>query len=90
MLIILADVMSSGYQQAQYAMGRFTVETISVGQIFAGALVPGLMLVGLYIGFLLLVAACGPAEGGTGRQRSAGETDRWRSGPAGARCRHWS
>jgi tripartite ATP-independent transporter DctM subunit len=60
MLIILADVMSSGYQQAQYEMGRFSVETISVGQVFAGALVPGLMLVALYIAWMLLLAFLRP------------------------------
>ena len=54
MLIILSEVMSSGYQQAQFAQGLFSVETISVGQIFAASLVPGLMLVGLYIAYLLV------------------------------------
>ena len=53
LLIILSDVMSNGYQQAQFAQGKFTVETISVGQVFAGALLPGLALVGLYIAYLL-------------------------------------
>jgi len=60
MLIILAEVMSSGYQQAQFAQGRFSVETISVGQVFAAALLPGLMIVGLYVGWILLVAALRP------------------------------
>ncbi|MQX38183.1 TRAP transporter large permease subunit [Roseospira navarrensis] len=53
LLIILSDVMSNAYQQAQFEQGRFTVETISVGQIFAAALMPGLMLVGVYIVYLL-------------------------------------
>jgi len=56
MLIILAEVMSTAYQQAQFEQGRFSVETISVGQIFAAALVPGLVLVGLYTAFILLAA----------------------------------
>lgn len=54
LLIILADVMSTAYQQAQYAQGKFTIETISVGQLFAGALVPGLTLVSLYIVYILI------------------------------------
>ncbi len=54
LLIILADVMSNSYQQAQYAQGKFTIETISVGQLFAGALIPGITLVGLYIIYLLI------------------------------------
>jgi len=54
LLIILSDVMSSAYQQAQYEQGKFTIETISVGQIFAGALIPGLTLVAIYILYILL------------------------------------
>ncbi len=53
LLIILAEVMSSAFQQAQFAMGRFTVETISVGQTFAAALVPGLIMVAIYILYIL-------------------------------------
>ncbi|WP_185961533.1 TRAP transporter large permease subunit [Telmatospirillum sp. J64-1] len=60
MLIILAEVMSSGYQQAQFTMGRFTVETISVGDIFAAALIPGLCLVVIYILFVLALAFLRP------------------------------
>lgn len=53
LLVILADVMSSAYQQAQYAQGRFRVETLSVGQFFAAALVPGLVLVVLYLLYVI-------------------------------------
>lgn len=62
LLIILSDVMSNAYQQAQFAEGKFTIETISVGQIFAAALVPGLMLVGIYIVYLLAKAWLQPAS----------------------------
>jgi tripartite ATP-independent transporter DctM subunit len=62
LLIILAEVMSSGYQQAQYEQGKFTVETISVGQVFAAALLPGLVLVGLYLAYVLLLAALRPQD----------------------------
>ncbi|MGF1527776.1 MAG: TRAP transporter large permease subunit [Candidatus Competibacterales bacterium] len=55
MLIILGEVMSAAYQQAQFAAGQFSIQTVSVGQLFAGAMVPGLVLVGLYCGYLLLV-----------------------------------
>ena len=48
LLIILADVMSNAFQQAQYAQGKFSIETISVGQTFAAAMVPGLLLVVVY------------------------------------------
>ena len=56
LLIILSDVMSNAFQQAQYEQGKFTIETISVGQTFAAALLPGLTLVGLYLAYLLLTA----------------------------------
>ncbi len=56
LLIILTDVMSNAYQQAQFTKGIFTIETISVGMMFAAALVPGLMLVSVYIAYLLLRA----------------------------------
>ncbi len=54
LLIILADVMSNAYQQAQYEQGKFSVEALSVGQFFAAALVPGLLLVALYLIYVLL------------------------------------
>ena len=54
LLIILSDVVSNSFQQAQYEQGKFAIETISVGQIFAAALLPGLAIVGLYILYLLI------------------------------------
>ena len=60
-LILLADVLSNAYQQAQLSMGIFSPETISVGELFAGALLPGLMLVGLYMLYLVGVAFFKPS-----------------------------
>ena len=37
-LVMLGDVMSSAYQQAQVEMGIFSPKTVSVGDLFAGAL----------------------------------------------------
>ncbi len=48
-LVLLGDVMSSAFQEAQLKMGIFSPKTISVGDLFAGSLFPGLGLVGLYI-----------------------------------------
>ncbi|ESR23834.1 TRAP transporter large permease [Lutibaculum baratangense] len=62
LLIIMADVMSSAFQQAQYKQGRFSIETVSVGQVFAAALVPGLVLVGLYILYILIRAWLKPGD----------------------------
>lgn len=60
-LILLADVLSNAYQQAQLSMGIFSPETISVGELFAGALLPGLVLVGCYMLFLVTVAFFKPS-----------------------------
>ncbi|MCV0394818.1 MAG: TRAP transporter large permease subunit [Rhizobiaceae bacterium] len=62
LLIILSDVMSNGYQQAQFEQGKFSIETISVGQIFAAALLPGLTLVAIYIAYVLGRAHFVPAD----------------------------
>ena len=55
-LVLLGDVLASAYQQAQLDMGIFSPDNISVGDLFAGALLPGLMLVGLYILYLAFTA----------------------------------
>ena len=60
-LILLADVLSNAYQQAQLQMGIFSPETVSVGELFAGAMLPGLMLVGLYMLYLAAVALIKPS-----------------------------
>jgi tripartite ATP-independent transporter DctM subunit len=59
-LVLLGDVLSSAYSQAQLSQGIFSPDTVSVGDLFVGALVPGLMLVGLYISYLLGVALFRP------------------------------
>ncbi len=59
-LVLLGDVLSSAYSQAQISQGIFAPDTVSVGDLFAGALVPGLMLVGLYIAYLVGVAIFRP------------------------------
>ena len=60
-LVMLGDVISSAYQQAQLAQGNFSPKTVSVGDLFAGALIPGLLLVALYIVYLVVVAIARPA-----------------------------
>ncbi|MDH3325892.1 MAG: TRAP transporter large permease subunit [Gammaproteobacteria bacterium] len=59
-LVLLGDVLSSAYQQAQLDMGIFAPDTISVGDLFAGALIPGLLLVSLYLIYLITVAIIKP------------------------------
>lgn len=55
-LVLLGDVLSAAYQQAQLEMGVFAPETVSVGDLFVGAIIPGLVLVLLYLLYLLGVA----------------------------------
>lgn len=59
-LVLLGDVMSSAYQQAQLNMGMYSPDTVSVGDLFIGALLPGLLLVGLYILYIIGVALFRP------------------------------
>jgi tripartite ATP-independent transporter DctM subunit len=59
-LVLLGDVLSAAYQQAQLDMGIFSPETVSVGDLFVGALLPGLMLVVLYLLYIIFVAVLKP------------------------------
>ena len=59
-LVLLGDVLSSAYSQAQLDQGIYAPKTVSVGDLFAGALIPGLLLVALYLAYLLVVAAKRP------------------------------
>ena len=52
-LVILGDVLSSAYQQSQLSQGIFTAKTISVGDLFLAAIVPGLMLLCFYAFYFL-------------------------------------
>jgi len=55
-LVLLGDVLSSAYQQAQLDMGIFSPESVSVGDLFVGAMVPGLLLVLMYMLYALGVS----------------------------------
>jgi tripartite ATP-independent transporter DctM subunit len=59
-LVLLGDTLSSAYQQAQLDLGVFSPKTLSVGDLFIGALVPGLMLVVLYLLYMGFVAMTQP------------------------------
>jgi tripartite ATP-independent transporter DctM subunit len=61
-LVLLGDVLSSAYQKAQLDMGIFAPDSVSVGDLFVGALIPGLMLVGFYLLYLLLVSKFSPSQ----------------------------
>ena len=55
-LILLGDVISSSYQEAQNMLGMFSQESVSVGDLFAGAIFPGLILVAFYILYILYIS----------------------------------
>lgn len=55
-LVLLGDVLSSAYQQAQLKLGVFSPKTISVGDLFVAAIVPGIALVVLYILYVFFTA----------------------------------
>jgi tripartite ATP-independent transporter DctM subunit len=76
-LVLLGDVLSTAYQQAQLDMGIFTPQTVSVGDLFAGAVMPGLLLVVLYLLYLTATAVLRPRT--MPSIRRAGEE----GGPAG-------
>ena len=59
-LVILGDVLQGANTQAQLAMGNYAPTPVSVVDLFAGAILPGLMLVGLYLGYQVLVAILRP------------------------------
>jgi tripartite ATP-independent transporter DctM subunit len=59
-LVLLGDTLANSYQKAQLEQGIFSPETLSVGDLFAGALIPGLMLVGFYILYQVFRAAFDP------------------------------
>ena len=60
-LVLLGDVLSSAYQQAQMKMGIFSPDTVSVGDLFVGAVIPGLILVAAYALYILVISRINPA-----------------------------
>ena len=60
-LVLLGDILSSAYQQAQLSMGIFTPKTMSIGDLFVGAIIPGLLLVVMYISYLVIISRLKPS-----------------------------
>ena len=55
-LILVADILTGVNQEAQLELGNFSPRPVSVGDLFAGALLPGLLLVLLYLAFVAWTA----------------------------------
>ena len=61
-LVILGDVIGNANQLAQLQLQNFSPKPVSVGDLFLGAFIPGLMLVAMYIVYVLLAAFINPAR----------------------------
>jgi len=59
-LIFVGDILQGANQQAQLELGNLAPEPMSVGQLFAGAMIPGLVLVGLYLAWILVKSLVDP------------------------------
>ncbi len=59
-LVLLGDQLSTAYQAAQLQQGNFAPSSVTVSDLFAGALIPGFALVGLYILYLIGMAVFFP------------------------------
>ncbi len=60
MLVFLAVIMQTANSQVQLAKGNFVPATLSVGDLFAGAFIPGLILAGLYALWLIVMIVVRP------------------------------
>ncbi|WP_370529918.1 TRAP transporter large permease subunit [Salinispirillum sp. LH 10-3-1] len=61
-LIFMGDMLAGVNQQVQMSMGNFAPTPVSVGDLFAGAFIPGLILVAVYILYMLYMAWRNPAS----------------------------
>ncbi|PIR39016.1 MAG: C4-dicarboxylate ABC transporter [Alphaproteobacteria bacterium CG11_big_fil_rev_8_21_14_0_20_39_49] len=59
-LILLGDQISSANQTAQMKMGNLSPDPVSIADLFVGALIPGLILVMLYIAWLIIYSKLFP------------------------------
>jgi tripartite ATP-independent transporter DctM subunit len=59
-LIFVGDILQGANQRAQMELGNLSPDPISVGQLFAGAMLPGLALVGLYLAWILFKSIMDP------------------------------
>lgn len=61
-LVLLGDILQGAYAEAQRAVGNWAPEPVSVIDLFAGAFVPGMILVALYMGWILVKALIDPTS----------------------------
>jgi tripartite ATP-independent transporter DctM subunit len=73
-LVLLGEVISNAYQQSQLNSGNFAPDFISIGDLFAGAIVPGLMLVFSYAMYIFATAILRPSDA-PAMEKSEGEVE---------------
>ncbi len=61
-LVLLGEVISNAYQQSQLNQGVFAPDFVSIGDLFAGAIIPGLLLVLAYAAYVFTVALFRPHD----------------------------
>jgi len=59
-LVLFGDILQGANTQAQLAKGNFAPDPVSVVDLFAGAFIPGLVLVLLYMGWIFFKAVVDP------------------------------
>lgn len=64
-LVILGDQISNAFQEAQRSYGLSSTKVVSVGDLFAGALIPGILLVFAYALYIFITAILSPAKAPT-------------------------
>lgn len=77
-LVLLGDVLANAYQDAQLKQGLWSLDTVSVGDLFVGALIPGLILVGLYLLYVVVISLWKP-QWAPAFAATDGEPRGWRS-----------
>jgi len=71
-LVMLGDVISSSYQYTQMNLGNYSPRTVSVGDLFAGALIPGVILVLFYISYILIISYIDPKSAPKNKESDIG------------------
>ena len=61
-LVILGDILQGANTQAQFTKGNYAPDPVSVIDLFAGAFIPGLVLVVLYVGWIFFKAMVSPSS----------------------------
>lgn len=72
-LVLLGDVLSGAWQEAQLRQGIYGGDSISVGDLFVGALVPGLILVVAYLLYVVVRVRMRPQDAPAARHSEDGK-----------------